>query len=95
MSHSYFFVEEAFLCVRNSHTLKDMSFKKCNLHHYQILKLIPTLRIQDTASEWADSRETALTEELDSHLRSHRPRAGRIEEETRMGRCVEEAGLGG
>ena len=83
---------------------------------------------ESAASEWADGRETAFTEELDSNLRAHRcgqytacingggiaqgypfmspthvsvpdaldlpifpirPRAGRIEEETRLGRSVE------
>lgn len=43
----------------------------------------------DKSSEWADQRESALTEELEAHLRDHRPRAGRIEEETRLGRSVE------
>ena len=47
------------------------------------------LLTHDKSSDWADQRESALTEELEAHLRDHRPRAGRIEEETRLGRSVE------
>ena len=41
---------------------------------------------------WATMQEEHLTDELDSRLRSHRPRAGRIEEEDREFRSVELAG---
>ena len=37
-------------------------------------------RVLDTATDWAETREATLTEELDAYLRAHRPRAGRIEE---------------
>ncbi|KAK9817997.1 hypothetical protein WJX72_005556 [[Myrmecia] bisecta] len=43
---------------------------------------------QDAAS-WANDQEVAETEALDARLRSHRPRAGRVEEETRQARAVE------
>ncbi|KAG1660824.1 hypothetical protein FOA52_010249 [Chlamydomonas sp. UWO 241] len=46
-------------------------------------------RVTSAAFDWAQGRETGLTEELDARLRSHRPRAGRIEEETRLSRSVE------
>ena len=43
-------------------------------------------------SSWSTKQEEHLTDELDSRLRSHRPRAGRIEEEDREFRSVELAG---
>lgn len=42
-------------------------------------------RVQGSADTWAESVEDMLTEELDSRLRAHRPRAGRIEEEVGHG----------
>eukprot|EP00798_Chlamydomonas_sp_ICE-L_P002710 gene2710-12580_t len=46
-------------------------------------------RTVTTATEWSSNREVSLTEELSAHLRSHRPRAGRIEEDIRLLRSVE------
>lgn len=43
-------------------------------------------------SSWSYNQEEQLTDELDLRLRSHRPRAGRIEEEDREFRSVELAG---
>ena len=55
-------------------------------------------RVLDTATDWAETREATLTEELDAHLRAHRPRAGRIEEvrarDRERGRGLPEGGLG-
>lgn len=45
-------------------------------------------RAADAVEGWAEERETKLTEELDAHLRAHRPRAGRVEEDTRLARSV-------
>lgn len=42
-----------------------------------------TRQVQGCAGEWCESVEQMLTEELDSRLRAHRPRAGVIEEEVR------------
>ncbi|GIL62977.1 hypothetical protein Vafri_17149, partial [Volvox africanus] len=46
-------------------------------------------RTVEAADSWAAEREVSLTQELDSWLRHHRPRAGRIEEEVRTARSVE------
>jgi hypothetical protein len=43
-------------------------------------------RAEGVAAEWAEQQEAALTEELDSRLRAHRPRAGRVEEGDRLTR---------
>jgi len=48
--------------------------------------------VEDTSKstqDWATDLEETLTDELDENLRSHRPRAGRIEEEDREHRSVE------
>jgi len=48
--------------------------------------------VEDTTKstqDWATDLEETLTDELDENLRSHRPRAGRIEEEDREHRSVE------
>lgn len=46
-------------------------------------------RTHTTAESWSSERESNFTERLDGQLRSHRPRAGRIEEEVRASRSVE------
>ena len=52
------------------------------------LELI-TMESEQFTSMWSTEQEEILTEELDENLRSHRPRAGRIEEEDREHRSVE------
>ena len=46
-------------------------------------------RTAGAAEVWASEQEDAFTEALDGQLRSHRPRAGRVEEEVRATRSVE------
>jgi hypothetical protein len=46
-------------------------------------------RTMGAAEVWASEQEDAFTEALDGQLRSHRPRAGRVEEEVRATRSVE------
>lgn len=40
-------------------------------------------------TEWSHASKISFTEELDSSLRAHRPRAGRIQEEARQRRSVQ------
>lgn len=58
------------------------------LHHIDV----STNDSMTLISSWSTKQEEHLTDELDSRLRSHRPRAGRIEEEDREFRSVELAG---
>ncbi|QDZ22858.1 DUF4455 domain-containing protein [Chloropicon primus] len=58
------------------------------LHHIEV----STRENMTLISTWSTRQEEHLTDELDSRLRSHRPRAGRIEEEDREFRSVELAG---
>ncbi|KAL0033057.1 hypothetical protein WJX79_000382 [Trebouxia sp. C0005] len=44
---------------------------------------------ESSGRSWAGKEEVAATEELEAQLRSHRPRAGRVEEEVRQARAVE------
>ena len=63
------------------------------LHSTQVAMLSNLEEIvEDTSKstqDWAIDLEESLTDELDENLRSHRPRAGRIEEEDREHRSVE------
>ena len=63
------------------------------LHSTQVAMLANLEEIvEDTSKstqDWAIDLEESLTDELDENLRSHRPRAGRIEEEDRERRSVE------
>eukprot|EP00232_Nephroselmis_pyriformis_P010039 CAMPEP_0182902436 /NCGR_PEP_ID=MMETSP0034_2-20130328/30461_1 /TAXON_ID=156128 /ORGANISM="Nephroselmis pyriformis, Strain CCMP717" /LENGTH=1432 /DNA_ID=CAMNT_0025037103 /DNA_START=83 /DNA_END=4378 /DNA_ORIENTATION=- len=45
--------------------------------------------VEERTATWAQNKEENLTAELDTSLRRHRPRAGRIEEEVRLSRSIE------
>lgn len=68
----------------------------CILHHASFIRVRPPHRLYPLhvcraagSEEFAESKETAFTEELDGSLRRHRPRAGQLEEVTRQSRSVE------
>eukprot|EP00879_Flechtneria_rotunda_P019320 GHRR01020292.1.p1 GENE.GHRR01020292.1~~GHRR01020292.1.p1 ORF type:complete len:636 (+),score=277.52 GHRR01020292.1:2203-4110(+) len=70
------------LCLQLGVPAEDV---QCSLQQIQVALLSDretfAARNQGAAESWSEQVEHMLTEELDNHLRSHRPRAGRIEEE--------------
>ncbi|DBB04647.1 TPA: hypothetical protein ACH3X1_012711 [Trebouxia sp. C0004] len=80
----------AALCLEDS--LPEVAIKQV-LHTFQMQFLEDMVTFCEEAESsgrsWAGEEEVAATEELEARLRSHRPRAGRVEEEVRQARAVE------
>eukprot|EP00775_Hariotina_reticulata_P013720 gene13720-13842_t len=66
----------------------------CGMLHRSLLAEMEESRArsQGSAEAWSQQVETVITQELDSRLRAHRPRAGRLEEEVRASRSSELVG---